>query len=181
MDKIAQNIKKIESIITKLKNLDEAPVKIVAVSKKKTSQDIQSACDAGINNFGENYLQEALLKIQDLEQLEIVWHFIGSIQSNKCKEIAENFHWVHTIDRFKVASLLDKYCPENRVLKGLIQVNIDEEKSKVNISHAPIDSGPLIDNNGCMACKGGEIVAYKSVAAIQVSQLLLVVVQVPDS
>ena len=134
MDKISQNIKKIESIIAKSKNLDEAPVKIVAVSKKKTSQDIQSAYDAGINNFGENYLQEALLKIQDLKQLDIIWHFIGSIQSNKCKEIAENFHWVHTIDRFKVASLLDKHCPENRLLKGLIQVNIDEEKSKSGVS-----------------------------------------------
>ena len=64
---------------------------------------------------------------------DITWHFIGQIQSNKCRDIAEKFDWVHTIDRVKVARLLDKFCPENKELRGLIQINIDNEESKSGI------------------------------------------------
>ena len=108
-------------------------VKLVAVSKKKSWEDILEAYENGISDFGENYLQESLEKISKLKDLKINWHFIGNIQSNKCEEIAKNFDWVHTIDRLKVARLIDKYCPEDKSIKCLIQINIDDEESKSGI------------------------------------------------
>ena len=91
-------------------------------------------------DFGENYLQEALTKISLLNHLNISWHFIGKIQSNKCKEIAKNFNWVHTVDRYKVAKLLNDNCPHDKSINVLIQVNIDDEKSKNGISESDIYS-----------------------------------------
>ena len=129
-DNLIQN--KIDYLLSSINSLEKKhnrgknAVRIVAVSKTRGAEEIKEAYRSGVSDFGENYMQEALEKKSHLTELDITWHFIGSIQSNKCKEIAENFHWVHTIDRFKVASLLDKYCPENKVLKGLVQVNIDE-------------------------------------------------------
>lgn len=133
MSKIKERINSIERGLSNLKSTDNS-VKIIAVSKKKSSKDIKEAFEAGISNFGENYLQEALGKINELKDLGISWHFVGKIQSNKCKEIAENFNWVHTIDRYKVASLLEKYCPKNKIIYGLIQVNIDDEDTKSGIA-----------------------------------------------
>jgi len=108
-------------------------VKLVAVSKKKSWQDILKAYENGISDFGENYLQESLEKISKLKDLKISWHFIGNIQSNKCEEIAKNFDWVHTVDRLKIARLIDKYCPDDKCIKCLIQINIDNEESKSGI------------------------------------------------
>ena len=115
MENIEKNLIKIRSKIDVLKKDKE--VKIVAVSKKKSWQEISKAYDYGINDFGENYLQESIYKIPKLNSLDITWHFIGHIQSNKCRDIAEKFDWVHTIDRVKVARLLDKFCPENKELR----------------------------------------------------------------
>ena len=78
-------------------------------------------------------MQESLEKISKLKDLKINWHFIGNIQSNKCEEIAKNFDWIHTIDRLKIARLIDKYCPEDKSIKCLIQINIDDEESKSGI------------------------------------------------
>ena len=105
-------------------------ITLIAVSKKKPADLIEKAYKNGILDFGENYLQEALAKVSILKHLNISWHFIGKIQSNKCKEIAKNFNWVHTVDRYKIAKLLSENCPLNKSINVLIQVNIDDEKSK---------------------------------------------------
>ena len=131
MESIKDKIKIVQSKIDASKM--DKNVKLVAVSKKKSWQDILEAYENGISDFGENYLQESLEKISKLKDLKISWHFIGNIQSNKCEEIAKNFDWVHTIDRLKVARLIDKYCPENKCIKCLIQINIDDEESKSGI------------------------------------------------
>jgi pyridoxal phosphate enzyme (YggS family) len=115
-------------------------VKLVAVSKKKSWQEISEAYQNGVTDFGENYLQESLEKISKLKDLKISWHFIGNIQSNKCEEIAKNFDWVHTINRLKIARLIDKYCPEDKFVKCLIQINIDNEESKSGIKIEEVDN-----------------------------------------
>ena len=111
---------------------------IIAVSKKKSAELIKEAFESGVENFGENYLQEAIEKISFLKHLKINWHFIGKIQSNKCKEIAKNFEWVHTVDRFKIAKLLNDNCPLNKTINVLIQINIDKEESKSGINEEEI-------------------------------------------
>ena len=131
MESIKDKIKIVQSKIDASK-IDKN-VKLVAVSKKKSWEDILEAYENGISDFGDNYLQESLEKISKLKDLKINWHFIGNIQSNKCEEIAKNFDWVHTIDRLKVARLIDKYCPEDKSIKCLIQINIDDEESKSGI------------------------------------------------
>ena len=131
MESIKEKIKTVQSKIDASKK--DKNVKLVAVSKKKSWQDILEAYENGISDFGENYLQESLEKISKLKDLEISWHFIGNIQSNKCEEIAKNFDWVHTIDRLKIARLIDNHCPENKNIKSLIQINIDNEESKSGI------------------------------------------------
>ena len=131
MESIKDKIKIVQSKIDASK-IDKN-VKLVAVSKKKSWEDILEAYENGISDFGENYLQESLEKISKLKDLKINWHFIGNIQSNKCEEIAKNFDWVHTIDRLKVARLIDKYCPKDKSIKCLIQINIDDEESKSGI------------------------------------------------
>ena len=131
MESIKDKIKIVQSKIDASK-IDKN-VKLVAVSKKKSWEDILEAYENGISDFGENYLQESLEKISKLKDLKINWHFIGNIQSNKCEEIAKNFDWVHTIDRLKIAKLIDKYCPEDKSIKCMIQINIDDEESKSGI------------------------------------------------
>ena len=84
----------------------------------------------GLTNFGENYLQEALRKIDELQELDAQWHYIGAIQSNKTKDIAKHFDWVHTVDRVKIGQRLSSQCPEGKILKVLIQVNIDADPNK---------------------------------------------------
>ena len=108
-------------------------VQVIAVSKKKPCSEIIKANKLGIENFGENYLQESLEKIKNLKNEKIIWHFIGKIQSNKCKDIAENFAWVHTLDRLKIAVKLNKYVPVGKKLKILIQVNLDNDVNKGGI------------------------------------------------
>jgi len=124
----------IEENISLLIKKIENKTSIIAVSKKKSAELVEQAYLLGIKNFGENYLQEALQKIISLNHLDINWHFIGKIQSNKCKDIARNFQWVHTIDRFKVAKRLNDDCPLNKIINVLIQINIDNEESKSGIN-----------------------------------------------
>ena len=130
----------IEKNISNIKKNIKSDTTIIAVSKKKPADLIEKAYENGILNFGENYLQEALAKISTLKHLNISWHFIGKIQSNKCKEIAKNFNWVHTVDRYKIAKLLSENCPLNKSINVLIQVNIDDEKSKNGINESEIYS-----------------------------------------
>ena len=130
----------IEKNISNIKKNIKSDTTIIAVSKKKPADLIEKAYKNGILDFGENSLQEALAKISTLKHLNISWHFIGKIQSNKCKEIAKNFNWVHTVDRYKIAKLLSENCPLNKSINVLIQVNIDDEKSKNGINESEIYS-----------------------------------------
>ncbi len=107
------------------------PVTIVAASKTQSAEVIRSAASFGINDFGENYLQEALVKMDLLKDLNLTWHFIGPLQSNKTKLIAEKFNWIHSLDRLSVAQQLSKKRPsELDPLNVCIQVNISNEISK---------------------------------------------------
>lgn len=109
-------------------------VQLLAVSKTKPSADIMAAYQAGQRHFGENYLQEALTKQKELSHYQIIWHFIGPIQSNKTKQIAMNFSWVHSVDRLKIAQRLSDQRPESLPpLNICVQVNISEEESKAGI------------------------------------------------
>ena len=107
-------------------------VKLIAVSKTKPSSLIKQAYDCGQKSFGENYLQEALNKIDQLQGLAIEWHFIGSIQSNKAKIIAGNFSWVHSVASLKVAKLLSKHS--KHTLNICLQVNLEDEVSKSGLN-----------------------------------------------
>lgn len=112
---------------------------IVAVSKGQPAAAIAAAYAAGHRRFGENYLQEALDKIEALSDLDIEWHFIGRIQSNKTRPIAEHFAWVHTLDRSRIAQRLDAQRPEAlERLNVLIQVNLEGETQKGGVSPSEI-------------------------------------------
>jgi hypothetical protein len=114
-------------------------VTIVAVSKQKTSADIAEAFRAGQRNFGESYAQEAAQKIEALRGLEITWHFIGALQANKTRIVAENFQWVHTIDRAKIAARLNEQRPHFAPpLNVLIQVNQAREPQKGGVDEDDI-------------------------------------------
>ena len=104
---------------------------LLAVSKTKPASDILAAYRAGQRAFGENYLQDALPKIQALRDTDIDWHFIGRIQSNKTAEISRYFQWVHGLDRLKHAERLSRQRPEQLPpLQVCIQVNLSGEASK---------------------------------------------------
>ncbi len=109
-------------------------IMLLAVSKGQNSQALRLAWQAGLSNFGENYLQEALEKIAALDDIDPYWHFIGPIQSNKTQDIAQHFSWVHSIERLKIARRLNAQRPEHLPpLNVCIQVNIDREASKSGI------------------------------------------------
>ncbi|SFO33560.1 YggS family pyridoxal phosphate-dependent enzyme [Nitrosospira briensis] len=110
-------------------------ITLLAASKTNPHERLREAFDAGQTIFGENYLQEALVKIAALHDLPIEWHFIGPIQSNKTKRIAENFAWVHGVDRKKIADRLSKDRPESLPpLQICLQVNVSGEDSKSGVA-----------------------------------------------
>ena len=147
--------KKISIIKSKIKNAslksqrNENEITLLAVSKKKTTVEIHEAYNLGINNFGESFCQEAIEKIKNLKKLNIKWHFIGKIQSNKTKDIAEYFDWVHTIDRSKIAKRLSLYRPRNKQpLNVCIQINQGQEIHKGGLNQLDETiSGKLHDDN----------------------------------
>ncbi|MCW8091764.1 YggS family pyridoxal phosphate-dependent enzyme [Alteromonas sp. ASW11-130] len=120
-------------------------VRLLAVSKTKPVSDINQAYEAGHRLFGENYVQEGIEKINQLQHLtDIEWHMIGPIQSNKTKLVAENFHWVQSIDRAKIARRLNDQRPTTLPsLNCCIQVNINDEDSKSGVQ--PKDLPELIE------------------------------------
>ena len=110
---------------------DPASVQLLAVSKTHPAQSLREMYQAGQRSFGENYLQEALTKIDELQDLEIEWHFIGHVQRNKTRHLAEKFDWVHGVDRFIIAERLSSQRLETqKPLNICIQVNIDGQDSK---------------------------------------------------
>lgn len=113
---------------------DPDSVTLLAVSKTRPASDLRSAFDAGQRHFGENYLQEALEKQAELSDLDITWHFIGPLQSNKTRAVAEHFHWMHSVDRLKIAQRLSSQRPDSMPPLNLcLQVNIDGEDSKSGV------------------------------------------------
>jgi pyridoxal phosphate enzyme (YggS family) len=134
MASIAESIDKVRERIAKAAKLvgrHPESVTLLAVSKTKPSLAIREAYACGQRHFGENYLQEAVEKQGELKDLPLVWHFIGPIQSNKTRAIAEQFDWVHSVDRLKIAERLNAQRPANLPpLQICIQVNISNEESK---------------------------------------------------
>lgn len=113
---------------------DPNEITLLAVSKTRSADDIRSAYEAGLREFGENYLQESLEKIAALADLTITWHFIGQIQSNKTRPVAEHFAWFHTLDREKIAKRLNSQRPEAlEPLNCCIQINLSNEATKGGI------------------------------------------------
>jgi len=114
-------------------------IQLVAVSKTFPPEDIRAAFACGQRAFGESYVQEALDKINDLSDLPLEWHFIGPIQSNKTRAIAETFHWVHSVDRLRIAQRLSDARPAAfEPLQVCLQVNISGETSKSGVAHAEV-------------------------------------------
>jgi len=110
---------------------ESGTVTLLAVSKTRTSAELRAMTEQGITRFGENYLQEALDKMTDLQDLPLEWHFIGPIQSNKTRSIAEHFDWVHCVDRLRIAQRLSEQRPlELPPLNICLQVNTSGEASK---------------------------------------------------
>jgi pyridoxal phosphate enzyme (YggS family) len=121
---------------------DPESVTLVAVTKAKTAESVRQAATAGVTDFGENYLQEAQGKMDQLADLKLNWHFIGGIQSNKTRAIAERFNWVQSVDRWSVARRLSEQRPYHAPpLNVCIQVALVPEPSKGGV--APDELGEL--------------------------------------
>ena len=150
--------KNINNIINELEQHNSQPkreVRLVAVSKGQDQGKILEAFNAGHNIFGENYLQEAINKKEALKNFKIEWHFIGPIQSNKCKLIAENFHWIQTVDRIKVANKLNKFNTNQTPLNICIQINISNEDTKSGVKIKEIDAlAEYISNSDKLKLRG---------------------------
>lgn len=137
-DNVRQVTQRLESLSSEL---GRERVNLVAVSKRQPASAIAAAHAAGLIDFGENYLQEAIPKIQALDHLPLCWHFIGPVQSNKTQLVADHFDWVHTVDRLKIAQRLSRqrrrYKPNTQEIQPLnlcIQVNIDGDQNKSGVT-----------------------------------------------
>lgn len=139
---ISDNLQRVlQNIIAAESRFARAPgsVKLVAVSKTQPIERIQEAVAAGQLDFGENYVQEALPKIRALTDQHINWHFIGALQSNKTKLIAQHFAWVHSVDNLLHAERLSAQRPANLPpLHICLQVNVDNESTKAGVSLAEL-------------------------------------------
>jgi hypothetical protein len=130
---------------TRAAGRSEDSVTLVAVSKGHPSEAVRAAASLGITDFGESYLQEALPKIATLRDLALRWHFIGRVQANKTRAIAEQFDWVHGVDRSQVARRLSAQRPHFAPpLQVCLQVNIEREAGKAGV--APEAAGPLAES-----------------------------------
>lgn len=183
MNEIKQNLKKVRQQINQasqttfdadeqknksFSNNRQNSVTLLAVSKTKPVSAIEKAYIAGQRDFGENYLQEAITKIEQLSHLpELCWHFIGPIQSNKTKQIAKNFAWVHSVDRAKIAIRLNTHFHEylneqshsnysqDTALNICLQVNISEEASKSGVMASDLFSlAEVVDNCDKLTLRG---------------------------
>lgn len=141
---LEKNLENINSEIHEtLKRAQRTPdsLTLIAVSKTQPVQKIWDLYQLGITNFGENYVQEALTKIHALQNFgkgteKITWHFLGPIQSNKTKLIAENFDWVHSVSSLKIAERFNNQRPKNLPkLNICIQININQEPSKSGLTN----------------------------------------------
>lgn len=129
---------------------------LLAVSKTRTAAEVAALAAAGQHAFGENYVQEAQAKIRELATLELEWHLIGHLQSNKAELAATLFDWVQTVDRIKLVAALARFRPPGRTpLNVLIQVNIDDETSKHGCAPEDIPGlAAAIAGEPCLALRG---------------------------
>ena len=135
------------ALLARIKNAADAAghnVRLLAVSKTQSAAAIRKLATQGQRAFGENYVQEALTKQDELADLDLEWHLIGPLQSNKCREVALHFDWLQSLDRLKLVAPLARHRPAERgPLDVLIQVNIDDESSKSGC--APHEIAQLAD------------------------------------
>ena len=136
---------RLESVLARMESAarragrDPATVTLLAVSKQHPAEAVRAAAAAGQRHFGENYPQEALAKIESLRDLPLTWHFIGQLQSNKTRDVAQAFQWVHTLDRAKIAERLSAQRPHYAgPLDVLLQVRLAEESGKGGIEIAQV-------------------------------------------
>ncbi len=151
MIRVTENFRKIQDLLASAcvsAGREPASVRLLAVSKKKPAADVLALADAGQRDFGENFVQEGLDKIAETGRDDLTWHMIGHLQSNKTRDVAEHFDWVHTVDRIKIARRLSAQRPNSaNDLNICIQVNVDDEPGK---------SGVRVDEVAALA---GEIAA----------------------
>jgi len=121
---------------------DPDSIELIAVSKTQPAAAIREAAVAGCRSFGENYPAEAAAKQDELAGLAVTWHYIGAIQSNKTRLIAERFDWVHTVSRGKIARRLAEQRPAGRLLDVCLQVNVDRDPNKAGVD--PADAAALL-------------------------------------
>jgi hypothetical protein len=144
MSSIAENIFRVgQQIAEAARACGRAPetVTLLAVSKTQSAAIVREAWQAGQRHFGENYVQEALEKVAALPLPGLVWHFIGPLQSNKTRDIAAHFDWVHSVDRLKIATRLNEQRPAGMApLNVCIQVNISKEDSKSGVALAEVEA-----------------------------------------
>lgn len=170
---IAQNLAKVRVRIARAATRagrDPGSIRLLAVSKAQPLEALAAALETGQNEFGENYLQEALPKLQALgARRNLVWHFIGAVQANKTRLVAENFAWVHTVDREKIAQRLNDQRPAGlSPLNVCIEVNVSGERSKTGVTPqdlpelaALIADLPHLKLRGLMAIPAAEADAEK--------------------
>lgn len=134
---VTENLKLVKDLLAKAANeaeRDPASVRLLAVSKRQSLEKLLEAAAAGQRDFGENQVQEALPKIEQTASSDLVWHYIGQLQSNKTRAVAEHFDWVHSIDREKIARRLSDQRPaELGRINVCLQVNVDMENSKAGV------------------------------------------------
>ena len=141
MLEIPQNYRKLNNALLACAEHSGHAVHLLAVCKTQPIEAICVCHQLGQHAFGENYVQEAVAKIQALSELDIEWHLIGPLQSNKCKIVAEHFDWVQTVDREKIVDGLSRYRPTGLPpLNVLIQVNVDDEASKSGCAPNQVES-----------------------------------------
>jgi len=139
--RVTENFRKIQDLLAKAAAEAKRPadhIRLLAVSKTKPLEAILAAASVGQRDFGENFVQEAVGKIAECGRDDLIWHFIGHLQANKTRAVAENFQWVHTVDRLKIARRLSEQRPcYAGDLNICIEVNVDAEENKSGVS--PVD------------------------------------------
>ena len=156
---INKNIDNLNNRISKAciaNNRSPQDITLVAVSKRKNNEFIKFALDCGVKDFGENYAQEMKEKSETINSDQVIWHFIGPIQTNKIKIIAQHADWVHTLDREKVIKKLNSECKKiNKTMNAFVQVNISNEDTKNGCDPEDIiEIGKLVESMENINLKG---------------------------
>ena len=142
MIRVTENFRKIQDLLAQAAadaGRSREEIRLLAVSKEKPVECVLEAASAGQRDFGENFVREGLKKMDEAGRDDLIWHFIGHLQANKTRPVAERFHWVHTVDRLKIAERLSRQRPVYaNDLNICIQVNIDEEAAKGGVPAAEV-------------------------------------------